>query len=149
VEQPEWVQVTQTRTALLRLLHCGETFTSITGEAALRLAFLVVFQGGGVAKKCVSSERRGLVIRPRCSDEKAETSRLIKAGVAGGGWERVDGEYKVDVGWLSVVQAKGDARWWLRCRGWEGEGKRWTGGGSGGTISKQRPEGLWGGTLAV
>jgi hypothetical protein len=98
--------VTQTRTALLRLLHCGETFTSITGEAALRLALLVVFQGGGVAKKCASSERRGLVIRPRCSDEEAETSRWIKAGVAGGGWERVDGEYKVDVGWLSVVQAK-------------------------------------------
>lgn len=44
--------MTQTRTALLLwlLLHCGETFASITGEAALRLAFLVVFQRGGVAK---------------------------------------------------------------------------------------------------
>ena len=51
MEQPERIQVTQTRTALLLLLHCGETFASITGEAALRLAFLVVFQIGGVAKK--------------------------------------------------------------------------------------------------
>jgi hypothetical protein len=52
MEQPERIQVTQTRTALLLwlLLHCGETFASITGEATLRLAFLVVFQRGGVAK---------------------------------------------------------------------------------------------------
>jgi hypothetical protein len=53
MKQAEGVQVTQTRAALLLwllLLHCGETFASITGEAALRLAFLVVFQRGGVAK---------------------------------------------------------------------------------------------------
>ena len=96
--------MTQTRTTLLLLLHCGETFASITGEAALRLAFLVVFQVGGVAEKSrVASDNGWLVMRPRCADLEAETSRWIKAGIAGRGWETVDGEHKVDLGWLRVA----------------------------------------------
>lgn len=51
MKQSKRVQMAQTRTSLLLLLHCRETFTSITGEAALRLPLLVVFQVGGVAKK--------------------------------------------------------------------------------------------------
>lgn len=50
MKQPEWIQMAQTRTALFLWLHCWETFTSITGEAALRLSILVIFQIGGVAK---------------------------------------------------------------------------------------------------
>lgn len=37
---------------------------------------------------------------------------LYKVGKTGGGWERVDGEHKVDVGWLKeqvdVQRQKGD-----------------------------------------
>jgi hypothetical protein len=70
---------------------------------------------------------------------------LTKAGAAGRGWEvRVDGEHRVDVGWLRVLQAKRGCPLQVGRGAMDGEdeGKRWTGERGGGTISKQRPEGL-------
>lgn len=62
MKQPEWVQMAQTRTALFLLLHCWEAFTSITGEAALRLSILVVFQIDGVGKNGNSASDEGQLL---------------------------------------------------------------------------------------
>lgn len=62
MKQPKWIQMAQTRTALFLWLHCEEAFTSITGEAALRLSILVVFQVGGFAKNKDSASDEGQLL---------------------------------------------------------------------------------------
>jgi hypothetical protein len=70
------------------------------------------------------------VVLPSYSGQDVQTRKprptvLTKAGVAGRGWEvRVDGEHKVDVGWLRVLQAKRECpllrvvvQWMERTRG--------------------------------
>ena len=62
----------------------------------------------------------------------------------------VDGEHKVDVGWLNEAVDGGSQKGMIS-PGWGredgGKGMMWTEEKSGGIISKQRPEGLLGGQI--
>lgn len=110
----------QTRSLVLVVVHGGETFASVAGEAALRLAFLVVLQFGGVAKNTDAASDEALDMpgkksgrdsrdQPLCG-RRVKRKRLAVGSGKVEGWLR-QSLFKAKKGGLKLVEGRELTRW--------------------------------------